>query len=131
LEKRWIEMVIDRRQHQRIEVGYWVSLKYPLLGTITGDIKDMSVSGVSLLLDEEINFFVMMELDARIHGEGWDESMPSLPVQVVRVSQREVALLFSESLEDCWTPPEDDDRGYAVQEGRQYGSRQGFKVTYN
>ena len=123
--------MIDRRQHQRIEVGYWASLKHPLLGIITGDIQDMSVSGVSLVLDEGMNFFVMMELDVRIHGEGWDESMPSLPVQVVRVSRREVALRFLDSLEDCWTPPLDDDCGYAVQEELQYGSGQGLKVTYN
>lgn len=103
--------MINRRQHKRVEVDFWASLKHPLLGTVTGEVQDMSISGVSLTLDEEVNFFVMMELDIRIHGDGWDDSMPSLPVQVVRVSQNEIALNFLESCEDLWEPPEDEDLG--------------------
>jgi hypothetical protein len=38
----------------------------------------MSVSGVSIKLDEDLKFFVMMELDVKIRDEGWDESC--LPV---------------------------------------------------
>jgi hypothetical protein len=60
----------DRRVHRRVEVDFWASLNHPLLGTITADVQDMSVSGLSLTLDEDIDFFVMMELDIRIHGEG-------------------------------------------------------------
>ena len=96
--------MIERRQHRRVEVDFWASLKHPLLGTVTGDIQDMSVSGLSLTLDEEMNFFVMMELDVRIHGEGWDDSMPSLPVQVVRVQHREIAIRFLDACDDFWTP---------------------------
>ena len=96
--------MIERRQHRRVEVDFWASLKHPLLGTVTGDIQDMSVSGLSLTLDEEMNFFVMMELDVRIHGEGWDDSMPSLPVQVVRVQNREIAIRFLDAGEDFWVP---------------------------
>lgn len=96
--------MIDRRRHSRVEVDYWASLKHPLLGTVTGEVQDMSISGVSLKLDEDIDFFVMMELDVRLHGEGWDASMPSLPVQVVRVQQREIALQFLDSCEDIWAP---------------------------
>ena len=49
--------MIERRQHRRVEVDFWASLEHPLLGTVTGDIQDMSVSGLSLTLDEEMNFF--------------------------------------------------------------------------
>lgn len=66
------------------------------------------MSGVLLKLDEELNFFVMMELDIRIHGEGWDNTMPALPVQVVRVNKREIGLRFLDSVEDAWSPPDDD-----------------------
>jgi hypothetical protein len=60
-------------------------------------------------LDEEMNFHVMMELDVCIHGEGWDESLPSLPVQVVRVQGREIALRFLDSCEDFWMSLSDDE----------------------
>ena len=68
----------ERRRHKRVEVDFWASLSHPLLGTITCDIQDMSVSGVSIKLDEDLKFFVMMELDVKIRGEGWDDSMPAL-----------------------------------------------------
>jgi hypothetical protein len=100
--------MIERRRHKRVEVDFWASLSHPLLGTITCDIQDMSISGVSIKLDEEMNFFVMMELDVKIRGEGWDESMPALPVQVTRVNKREIGLEFIESCEDIWSPPDDD-----------------------
>lgn len=100
--------MIERRRHKRVEVDFWASLKHPLLGTVTCGIKDMSVSGVLLQLDEDLNFYVMMELDIRIHGDGWDNTMPALPVQVVRVDKREIALRFLDSVEDAWSPPDDD-----------------------
>lgn len=90
--------MIERRRHKRVSVDFWVSLSHPLLGVATAEIQNMSSGGLSVTLDEEIEFFVMMELEARIHGEGWDDSMPSLPVQVVRILGREVALSF---LDDC------------------------------
>jgi hypothetical protein len=99
----------DRRVHRRVEVDFWASLNHPLLGTITADVQDMSVSGLSLTLDEDIDFFVMMELDIRIHGEGWDDSMPALPVQVVRVNKRSIGLRFCELCDDFWQPPIDAD----------------------
>lgn len=98
----------ERRRHKRVEVDFWASLSHPLLGTVTCDIQDMSISGVSIKLDEDLKFFVMMELDVKIRGEGWDESMPALPVQVTRVDKRNVGLQFIESCEDLWAPPEDD-----------------------
>lgn len=98
----------ERRRHKRVEVDFWASLSHPLLGTVTCDIQDMSISGVSIKLDEDLKFFVMMELDVKIRGEGWDDSMPALPVQVTRVDKRNVGLQFIESCEDLWTPPEDD-----------------------
>ncbi len=100
--------MMERRRHKRVEVDFWASLSHPLLGTITCDIQDMSISGVSIKLDEDLKFFVMMELDVKIRGEGWDDSMPALPVQVTRVNKRDVGLRFIESCEDLWTPPDDD-----------------------
>lgn len=75
---------------------------------MTCSIQDMSVSGVLLRLDEELSFFVMMELDIRIYGEGWDNTMPALPVQVVRVNKQEAALRFLDSVEDAWSPPDEE-----------------------
>lgn len=108
--------MIERREHRRVEVDFWASLKHPLLGTATGEIQDMSVSGLSLTLDEEMNFFVMMELDVRIHGAGWDDTMPSLPVQVVRVQHREIALRFLDTCDDFWMPSYEEDFALALQD---------------
>lgn len=72
--------MIERRRHRRVEVDYWVSLKHPLLGSVTADIQEMWSSEFILTLYKEINFFVMMELNVQIHGEAWDSSMPTLPV---------------------------------------------------
>ena len=98
----------ERRRHKRVEVDFWASLSHPLLGTITCSIQDMSVSGVSIKLDEDLKFFVMMELDVKIRGEGWDDSMPALPVQVTRVDERNIGLEFIETCEEIWMPPEED-----------------------
>tara|TARA_B110000444_G_C18815662_1_gene584989 strand:- start:1035 stop:1409 length:375 start_codon:yes stop_codon:yes gene_type:complete len=100
--------MIEKRRHKRVEVDFWASLSHPLLGTVTCDIQDMSISGVSIKLDEDLKFFVMMELDVKIRGDGWDDSMPALPVQVTRVDKRNVGLQFIESCEELWVPPEDD-----------------------
>ena len=102
----------ERRAHRRVEVEFWASLNHPLLGTITGDINDMSVSGLSLTLDEDLNFFVMMELDVRIHGEGWEKTAPALPVQVVRVKDREIGLRFIEICDEYWAPPPETEFGF-------------------
>ncbi len=100
--------MIERRRHKRVEVDFWATLNHPLLGTVTCDIQDMSTSGVSIKLDEDLNFFVMMELDVKIRGDGWDETMPALPVQVIRVNKKEVGLKFIESCEEIWSPTENE-----------------------
>lgn len=94
--------MIERRRHKRIPVQFWISLSHPLLGVVTGQVHEMSHGGLSLTLDDEVSLFTMMEMDARLHGEGWDESMPALPVQVVRNSKREVAMKFLDVDEDSW-----------------------------
>ena len=99
--------MMERRRHKRVDVEFWANLSHPLLGTTTCDIQDMSISGVSIKLDEDLKFFVMMELDVKIRGEGWDESMPVLPVQVTRVDKCNIGLQFIESCEEIWAPPED------------------------
>ena len=108
--------MIEKRRHKRASVDFWASLRHPLLGTITCDIHDMSASGLSIRLDGEVNFFVMMELDVRIHGNGWDETMPPLPVEVIRVHHKEVALQFVDNCADLWTPPEDDELEFTKEE---------------
>ena len=108
----------DRRQHRRVEVDFWASLKHPLTGSVTAEIQDMSVSGLSLTLDEEMSCFVMMEMDVRIHGAGWDETMPALPVQVVRVEHREIALRFLDNCEDLCLAQMEEDFVMSVEERR-------------
>ena len=120
--------MIERREHRRVEVDFWASLKHPLLGTATAEIQDMSTSGLSLTLDEEMNFFVMMELDVRIHGDGWDDTMPSLPVQVVRVQHREIAIRFLDTCEDFWTPPYEDDFALNIQDNDRLEEVEEFQV---
>ena len=100
--------MIERRRHKRVEVDFWASLIHPVLGTIPCEIQDMSISGISIKLDEDLEFFLMMELDVKIRGEGWDDGMPALPVQVTRVNKREIGLQFIESCEELWAPSEDD-----------------------
>ncbi len=121
--------MIERRLHRRIEVEFWASLHHPLLGSVTADIQEMSSSGFSLTLDREMNFFVMMELDVSVHGQGWGESMPELPVQVVRVQGREIALRFLDSCEDFWMQAVEDDYqlpftdSILYNDGDEYSSR--------
>ena len=122
--------MINRRGHRRVEVDFWASLKHPLLGLVTGVVQDMSISGVALKLDEDMKFFVMMELDVRLHGEGWDDSMPSLPVQVVRVRQREIALRFLDSCEDIWTPDDDDEVSVILAHGEQPKEAEEIEVVF-
>jgi len=55
-------------------VGYWASLHHPLMGTMTGKIRNMSIAGVAIKMDSIDNCFVMMELNVKIHGPGWDET---------------------------------------------------------
>lgn len=106
--------MIERRQHNRVAVDYWASLKHPLLGTMTASVSNLSVSGVALELDKDIDCFVMMELDVRIHGDGWDDSMPALPVQVVRVQGRDLALRFLDGHDDELTMPIEQHFGFSL-----------------
>jgi hypothetical protein len=95
--------MIEKRRHKRVPVQFWVSLSHPLLGVVTGQVQEMSHGGLSLTLDDDVGFFTMMELEARIHGEGWDDSMPPLAVQVVRAQNREIAMKFMDvDDEDSW-----------------------------
>jgi len=94
--------MIERRRHKRVPVQFWASLSHPLLGVVTGQVHEMSHGGLSLTLDEDVGFFPMMELDARFHGEGWDESMPALSVQVVRARHREISMKFLDVDEESW-----------------------------
>lgn len=95
----------ERRQHSRIAVNCWASLRHPLLGVYTAAVEEMSSGGMSLRLDEKSYFFVMMEVDVRFHGENWDDSMPPVTAQVVRIDDLHVALRFPESCGESWVCP--------------------------
>lgn len=86
--------MIDRRRHRRVDVDYCVNLRHPLLGVITASVTNLSVSGLALTLDDDINCFVMMEFQIEVQGDGWEEHTPTLPVQVTRVSGRDIAVRF-------------------------------------
>lgn len=88
--------MIERRQHKRVPVGLWISQTHPLLGVVTGNVRDISAGGMAVTLDENVGFFTMMELQARIHGDGWDRSIPPLTVQVVWVNEQEIGLRFTD-----------------------------------
>lgn len=120
--------MIERRSHRRIEVEFWASLKHPLLDSVAADIQEMSLSGFSLTLDHEMNFFVMMELDVSIHGKGWDESMPQLPVQVVRVQGREIALRFLDSSEYFSTHVVEDEHQLPYTDSILYGDMDEYNL---
>ena len=49
-----------------------------------------------------------MELDVKIRDESWDESMPGLPVQMMRVDKRDTGLQFIESCEEIWVLPKNN-----------------------
>ena len=86
--------MIDRRRHRRVDVNYCVNLRHPLLGVITASVTNLSVGGLALTLDDDVNCFVMMEFDIEVQGDGWEQETPTLPVQVTRVSGREIAVRF-------------------------------------
>ena len=88
--------MIERRDHRRVPVGYCVNLRHPLLGVLTAEANNLSIGGLAITLDEEINCFVMMEFDIEVQGDGWQDETPTLPVQVTRVKGREIALKFLE-----------------------------------
>ena len=85
----------ERRQHQRVPIDGWVSLQHPLLGTVTAEVRDISAGGMSLRLDEDRNFFVMMELEAKIHSRETRETVSMQSVQVVRVQNHRIGLRFN------------------------------------
>ena len=76
------------------------------MGTMTGKIRNMSIAGVAIKMDSIDNCFVMMELNVKIHGPGWDETWPALPAQIVRVSESEIGLKFHQTCEQYWQPEE-------------------------
>ena len=84
----------DRRKHRRVEVEYCVNLRHPLLGVLTATVNNLSVGGLAMTLDDDITCFVMQEFDIEVQGDGWQSQTPTLPVQVTRVSGRDIALRF-------------------------------------
>lgn len=84
----------ERRKHRRVEVEYCVNLRHPLLGVLTATVRNLSVGGLAMTLDDDITCFVMQEFDIEVQGDGWQSQTPTLPVQVTRVSGRDIALRF-------------------------------------
>jgi hypothetical protein len=97
--------MLERRCETRKLVNFTISLRHPLLGVVKAVMRDISSRGLSLSLQESTGFFAMMELDAIIHGEGDDRATQALPVQVVRVQNRDIGLRFrNESMRKAVTP---------------------------
>lgn len=87
--------MLERRRETRTPVNYQISLSHPLLGRVTAEVLEVSRSGLSLSLEESTGFYTMMELDARISDDGQDGALMELPIQVVRVQNRKVAVRFN------------------------------------
>ena len=92
----------DRRKHLRVSVDYQVSLSHPSFGQVDGYIGNMSSSGMSLTLSREVELSALQQVDAQIYGDGWDDSMPPLPMLVIRMQAREVALQFVENVDESY-----------------------------
>ncbi|MFM1897579.1 MAG: hypothetical protein RLZZ385_2653 [Pseudomonadota bacterium] len=86
--------MIERRRHERATVGSRVSLSHPLLGVVTGEVRNVSRGGLCLTTDKVAGCYVMMELQARLHSEEGDDPQPDSLVQMVRIKGQEIALRF-------------------------------------
>ncbi|MDX1303608.1 PilZ domain-containing protein [Photobacterium sp.] len=86
--------MIERRKHSRIQADYEVILNHPSFGTVVGKVRDMSDSGVFLTFDSITAVDDGLVVEAKIQGDGWDESMPFLKMRVMRQEALGMALQF-------------------------------------
>ncbi|MGF1760695.1 PilZ domain-containing protein [Photobacterium sagamiensis] len=86
--------MIEKRKHQRIKAPYEVILNHPSFGTVVGKVKDMSYGGFFLMFDSIPPFEEGLVVEAKIQGDGWDESIPFLKVRVMRLEALSMALQF-------------------------------------
>ena len=88
----------ERRQHPRYPTDYTLVVFHPELGIFAGKVENMSDSGVYIATHRATDLSPQQPVEALILGEGWDESMPSLTMQVIRVDPAGLALAFTDTL---------------------------------
>lgn len=88
----------ERRFYPREKAPYLVVLSHEELGKVVGRIVNMSNGGIFLEVDSSLGFYRSQLLKAKIIGEGWDPSMPSLAMRVVRLEAKGLVLQFDEPL---------------------------------
>ena len=86
----------ERRQHSRHTPSYTIKLSHPTLGTVAGTVNNMSESGVFITTNSATGFSLQEWIEASITGTGWDQTLPSLTMEVVRVEPNGLALKFVE-----------------------------------
>lgn len=88
----------ERRTYPREKAPYLAVLTHEDLGKVVGRIVNMSNGGIFLEVDSKLGFYQSQLLKAKIIGEGWDPSMPSLAMRVVRLEDKGIVLQFDEPL---------------------------------
>jgi len=86
----------ERRHHPRFIPAYHILLWNHHFGRLSGKVRNMSESGVFVDQITASDFYTGMLLEAEIIGANWDNSLPSLTMQVVRVDDGGIALEFVE-----------------------------------
>ena len=86
--------MLERRRHERLASPSCKSLRHPLLGTLKGEIRNLSPGGICLATNAMTGCYVMMKLDACIHGPGEQYAEMMRPVRIVRIRGQEIALQF-------------------------------------
>lgn len=105
----------EKRKYSRVRTCYQVRLSHPCRGSWLGLVANMSEGGIFVSDVDPNEFFIGMELEAMVFGKGWDKAMPTLAMQVIRIEDRGIALLFLEHefpLMDTGSIPEQDPAPY-------------------
>lgn len=86
--------MIEKRKHLRIKAAYGVILNHPSFGTVVGKLRDMSHGGFFLTFDSIPTVDEGLVVEAKIQGDGWNESMPFIQMRVMRLEALGMALQF-------------------------------------
>ncbi len=92
----------ERRIQTRVQVDHSVDLFHPSFGRVSGEVINMSIGGIFLMLESPIDCVTFQQVDAKIRGEGWDESMPAVAMEVIRLEGSGIALRFVEPIDGYW-----------------------------
>ena len=86
--------MIEKRKHLRIKAPCEVILNHPSFGTVLGKVRYMSEGGVFLTFDSIPAVDDRLVVEAKIQGDGWDESMPFIKMRVMHLEALSMALQF-------------------------------------